>query len=178
MDPLLPLGVLSGCLSAYSGAKTERIKRSNASLNDYQSPLDQPVEIKYLTNLFKDVEASFTRNCLSASGSGQNVSSWWNSDLVSSFYLTASSTTPCKEESPSASREEKLDNSKASRNKSSCEFKMKLPCGFQPLRSKFCGDSFYMHPSSLAKSPFMSPALADDALMASLPHVDIVVSVW
>lgn len=55
-------------------------------------------------------------------------------------------------------------------------FKIKLPHGFHPLKSKFFGERVIVHHTSLVKNPYISPALAPDDMLLTLPHVDIVVS--
>ena len=199
MDPLLPLGVLSGCLSAYSGVKTVKVKRGSldalSSIERPVSPSQQPVKIKYLSNLFKDVEEGITRI-----RSGSNIpsaSTWWDTEISGSNIPSASTwwdteichhhpdstemieIRPVKEKastSQDVTIQESNSTSPEDSQEASMEFKVKLPQGFKPLRSKFCGDNFQMHQSPLVKNAFMSPALADDELVQYLPHVDIVVS--
>ncbi|XP_076815619.1 hormone-sensitive lipase-like [Clavelina lepadiformis] len=87
MDPLLPLGVLSGCLGAYSGVKTKKIKRRtskdwDASLRP-MSPSRQPVSVKLLSSFVKDVGETFNRITNNATSTKRKPEdkTWWDEEF-------------------------------------------------------------------------------------------------
>ena len=189
MDPLLPLGVLSGCLSAYSGVEAVKVKRESA--NEVQSPVSrplspsqQPVKIKYLSNLIKDVNEGFTRIRSGSTQSNSLSSARWDEDFKPEHSHTSSLPNEKyveMKEMPSASQQKtsevgSFSSSPEDSYEPSMDFKVTLPHNFEPLRSKFCGDNFQMQASSVVKNAFMSPANAEDELLLNLPHVEIVVS--
>ena len=67
MDPLLPLGLLSNCLAAYPGTKSEKIKRTTSVSDEFNNnpkplaPSQQPVSFQFLSNFVKDVGDGFNR---------------------------------------------------------------------------------------------------------------------
>jgi len=186
MDPLLPLGVLSGCLSAYSGVKSVKVKRESVDelsspVSRPLSPSQQPVKIKYLSNLMKDVEEGITRF---RSATTLLPSTWWDDEFKPHHSNSSTEIVeklPRTEEKASTSNQLTLDDNGTYSSpevfrSASMDFKVKLPQDFKPLKSKFCGDNFQMHSSSVVTNAFLSPALAEDELLKYLPHVDIVVS--
>ena len=175
MDPLLPLGLLSGCLGAYSGVKTEKIKREcdpngNCSYKPI-IPAQQPVQLRFFSNLVRDVSENWKRLSVGSSRNLKSNSSYSDETFT---HLTSNElpADDVKTEGVSSLAASQPDNSK----EPSTGFKLQLPNNFQPLKSKFYGDSFQMHRSSVVKNAFLSPALAEDELLMNLPHVDVVVS--
>ncbi|XP_078482715.1 hormone-sensitive lipase [Ciona intestinalis] len=197
MDPLLPLGILSGCLGAYSGVKIEKIKRSESSQCPLStperpmSPSSKPVNVSLLSNFVKDVGAGFAKIANSASSSNVEKT-WWDDEFE--IINIEGKTSPKSGEQPNLidldSEVEMLtmnNNSDtpngpeltssapcSSAQSPSLDFHLKLPQNFQPLKSKFAGDSFKMHRSPLVKNAYISPALAPDELLKGLPYTDIV----
>ena len=171
MDPLLPLGLLAGCLGAYSGVTTEKVKReapispANGDSSKPTVPSKQSVNIRYFSNLVRDVGDGFNRL------------------RTSSSFNQSKPTRSQSDEMFSRVTDDKIDGSDASNENGhpfhSAEpfagFKVKLPHNFQPLKSKFFGDHFRMRRSAVVKNAFLSPALASDEMLSRLPHVDIVV---
>ena len=169
MDPLLPLGILSGCLGAYSGVKTEKIKRdlnSPGFSNGHKptAPSKQPVRLRYLSNLVRDVGEGFSRMRSSSSAPDVKVPPPSEEDFT---HLSTDGLNRGMKKSESAYYPS---------HDSTSAFKLNLPHNFQPLRSKFYGDNFQMRRSSVVQNAFISPALANDDMLKRLPHVDIVVS--
>ena len=189
MDPILPLGVLSGCLSAYAGVESSWVKRNSTDGTEHSfdpiSPSLQPMKMKYLSNLFKDVE-EFLNRMQPLNQWKQDGLTWWD-EQFHVLHLDEEASAKKKsihenemfsstERSSSDSLLDQFDALQSCSSVPGLEFQLKLPQDFKPLKSKFCGDSFQMYSSSKVRNPFMSPALADDELMKNLPHVDIVVS--
>ena len=175
MDPLLPLGVLSACLDAYSGSDVETVKRcSFDSTSVSESKLDptvKPVKIKYLSNLFKDVHHGFTRM-------SESLNSRPSSPPEDDSSFVSKESDKETTSNPIVSSSKSTENVKKEQDKDKeSQFQIKLPANFEPLRSKFCCESFRIRrSSSLATNSYLSPALADDEMMMNLPHVDIMVS--
>ena len=162
MDPLLPLGLLSGCLAAYPGTKTEKIKRTTPGCDDSNNnkptaPSEQPVSFQYFSNLVKDVGDGFNRM---RDSTKQRKAETNEKPLDNFVHLDVGD----------------ANGNKPEERESDVKFKLTLPHNFQPLKSKFCGDNFRMHRTPIVKNPFLSPALASDDLIKTLPHVDIIVS--
>ena len=174
MDPLLPLGLLSGCVRSYSGVEKNCIQHPRTDedrvIEAPVSPSRQPVRIKYISNLMKDVEEGFTRM---RSNHLLTHQTWWDKEFNYQHALKVVQ----KEDNYSTSSEASSHSqSQLPDSDPYLNFKVKLPHDFQPLKSKFCGGNFQTDSSPATKDPFMSPALASDELMKNLPHVDIVVS--
>ena len=166
MDPLLPMGLLSGCLGAYSGMKTEKIKReapvSPDGDNKPIAPSEQPVKLRFFSNFVRDLSEGFNRL------------------RTSSSFNQGTTTSQSDEGFSRVSDDEKNGNDVNGIHhsfESFIEFKVKLPHNFQPLKSKFYGDHVRMRHSAVVKNAFLSPALASDDLLNRLPHVDIVVGI-
>ncbi|XP_077975941.1 hormone-sensitive lipase-like isoform X1 [Styela clava] len=53
-------------------------------------------------------------------------------------------------------------------------FKIKLANNFSPLKSRYFGERTKVHHTALVKNPYISPALAPDEMLRSLPYLDIV----
>lgn len=190
MDPLLPLGVLSGCLSAYAGIETTWVKRQT---DEDQPTLDQsrpicpslqPMRMKYLSNLRKDFEENIVRL-----GTEEHwrpdESTWWDEQfhLISLASAEKGEMIDSKHMVPVHGHNNdlsivkaKFNDLKKGLNNPNTSFKIKLPDDFEPLKSKFFGDNFHIGSFPQSNNPFMSPVFADDQLMSKLPHVDIVVS--
>ena len=189
MDPILPLGVLSGCLSAYAGMKTSWVKRDAGDVSCIYDPPPtppsmQPMRMKYLSNLRKDFEETILRMQALAQWKPE-TGTWWD-EQFHILHLDEENRNKIQEESHNfscsddnilspTSLKEQFENLSHT-SSPGLEFQIKLPHNFQPLKSKFCGDNFQMPSSSTVKNPFMSPGLASDDMMMRLPHVDIVVS--
>ena len=186
MDPILPLGIMSGCLSAYVGVKESWVKRENKNTHNEPDPVLpslQPLRIKYLSNLKKDLEDSLKRIQLSSSWPRVEPT-WWDEQFHVQIDEESNGTVRRRSitevHSYHASDAAVLDSQFGALHTSTpcTDFQIKLPHNFKPLKSKFCGDSFRMRLPPVAKNAFMSPALAKDDLMKNLPHVDIVVSIF
>lgn len=59
-------------------------------------------------------------------------------------------------------------------SKTEPHFKVKLANNFMPLKSKYFGERTKVHHTALVKNPYISPGLASDEMLSTLPYVDIV----
>lgn len=194
MDPLLPLGVLSACLGAYSGNEGEETKRRCSAVStgsQNTKPVDptmKPVKIKYISNLLKDVHHGFSKMSVSRNSNSEIGSENLEVATLSpnnqnsenkrkSFDLPATPPNVSEFQSPKLTEEES-HRVESSSSLAPPKFCVKLPHNFEPLLSKFCCDNFRMPAASshLRNNSYLSPALADDYMMEHLPHVDIMVS--
>ena len=192
MDPLLPLGVLSGCLSAYAGVETTWVKRKldddvfSTNRSEPTCPSLQPMRMKYLSNLRKDFEESIKRL-----GSEEHWtpggSTWWDEQFHQLNLFAAENgdqaNSKSHKEATSPDRVSDLssvralfEESKSKLNGPDTNFKIKFLSDFEPLKSKFLGDNFHIGGFHRTKNVFMSPVFASNEMMIKLPHIDIVVS--
>ncbi|XP_036603833.1 hormone-sensitive lipase isoform X1 [Trichosurus vulpecula] len=213
MDPLLPLSVLSKCLSAYAGVEPDvqedqeqqalgvmgLVKRDTALLlRDLRLGASswlntflelggrRPIEgspsgtetmrrsvseaaLQESSSLPKDSSKSLTLQDLSlVGGSTPPVLSSGSEETLSSapqevnFFLPPSGTEDEATEEEEESREN-LDYLGST-----------FPEGFQPRRSSQGRANLSLQTSPIVKNPFMSPLLAHDSMLQSLPPVHIV----
>ncbi|XP_070414056.1 hormone-sensitive lipase isoform X7 [Equus przewalskii] len=218
MDPLLPLSVLSKCVSAYAGGETEDhsdsdqkalgmmglVRRDTALLLrdlrlNASSWLNSFLELskhKAHTNLVPVVEPmrrsvseaalaqpegplgtdslkSLTLHDLSLEGSSETSE---NPELSLSAETLASSTPSdvnfllqSEGTVEGAKAQEEMSTKDRSRGVGAA-----FPEGFHPRRSSQGATRMPLYSSPIAKNPFMSPLLAPDSMLQSLPPVHIV----
>ncbi|XP_070080605.1 hormone-sensitive lipase isoform X8 [Equus caballus] len=218
MDPLLPLSVLSKCVSAYAGGETEDhsdsdqkalgmmglVRRDTALLLrdlrlNASSWLNSFLELskhKAHTNLVPVVEPmrrsvseaalaqpegplgtdslkSLTLHDLSLKGSSETSE---NPELSLSAETLASSTPSdvnfllqSEGTVEAAKAQEEMSTKDRSRGVGAA-----FPEGFHPRRSSQGATRMPLYSSPIAKNPFMSPLLAPDSMLQSLPPVHIV----
>ncbi|XP_075392556.1 hormone-sensitive lipase isoform X1 [Tenrec ecaudatus] len=224
MDPLLPLSVLSKCVSAYSGIETEEhsdsdqkalgvmglVRRDTALLlrdlrigasswlNSFlefsgrkshktSAPTAEPMPMRRSVSeaalaqpevpLGPDPIKSLTVQDLSLKGSSE-VSNTCNTSL------SAETLGPSKpsdvnfllgpeEMSEEADTINKLCSPDRSRSSGTCA-SAAFPEGFHPRRSSQAATQMPLYFSPMAKNPFMSPLLAPDCMLESLPPVHLV----
>ncbi|XP_046540034.1 hormone-sensitive lipase isoform X4 [Equus quagga] len=218
MDPLLPLSVLSKCVSAYAGGETEDhsdsdqkalgmmglVRRDTALLLrdlrlNASSWLNSFLELskhKAHTNLVPVVEPmrrsvseaalaqpegplgtdslkSLTLHDLSLKGSSETSE---NPELSLSAETLASSTPSdvnfllqSEGTVEAAKAQEEMSTKDRSRGVGAA-----FPEGFHPRRSSQGATRIPLYSSPIAKNPFMSPLLAPDSMLQSLPPVHIV----
>ncbi|XP_074075467.1 hormone-sensitive lipase isoform X2 [Macrotis lagotis] len=217
MDPLLPLSVLSKCLSAYAGVEPEvqedqeqqalgvmgLVKRDTAGLlRDLRlgasSWLNTFLELggRRLTEGSPSATETMRR---SVSEAALQESSGFPKDSPKSLTLqdlnlVRSSTSPglssseetlssvpqevtfflpslgSSEDEVMAEEEEEED----SQEKSQDDLGFTFPEGFQPRRSSQGRATLTLQTSPIVKNPFMSPLLAQDSMLQSLPPIHIV----
>ncbi|XP_007941321.1 hormone-sensitive lipase [Orycteropus afer afer] len=216
MDPLLPLSVLSKCVSAYAGAETEDhsdsdqkalgmmglVRRDTAlflrdlrlgasswlnsflELSGHKShkpsvPTAEPIPIRRSVSeaalaqpegtLGRDPVKSLTMQDLSLTGSSGTSDS-------SELSLSAKSLGPSKPSDvnfllgPEDVPEEAEDPSRSASTHTTAAF----PEGFHPRRSSQGATRMPLYSSPIVKNPFMSPLLAPDSMLQTLPPVHIV----
>ncbi|XP_070254810.1 hormone-sensitive lipase isoform X3 [Myotis yumanensis] len=159
MDPLLPLSVLSKCVSAY--AESMRRSVSEAALDQPEDPQGTD-SLKNLTlhdlSLKSSSETSGTSELsLSAETLGPSKSSDVN------FLLRREDTSEEAEAQDELSPEDRGRGIRAT-----------FPKGFRPRRSSQGPTQMPIYSSPIAKNPFMSPLLAPESMLQTLPPVHIV----
>ncbi|XP_012589099.1 PREDICTED: hormone-sensitive lipase [Condylura cristata] len=218
IDPLLPLSVLSRCVSAYAGGETEdqpdseekalgmmglvrrdtalllRDLRMGASswLNSFLDlsgqkshkdpvPVTEPMRrsvseaalaqpegplgtdsLKNLTLHDLSMRSSETSSTTELSLSAENLGPCKSSDVN---FLLGSEDTP--EDSQDQDEPQPTDLSRQRVNAA-------FPEGFHPRRSSHAAARVPIYCSPIVKNPFMSPLLAPDSMLLSLPPVHIV----
>ncbi|XP_044540334.1 hormone-sensitive lipase [Gracilinanus agilis] len=215
MDPLLPLSVLSKCLSAYAGVEPEveedqeqqalgmmgLVKRDTALLlrdlrmgasswlNTFlefggRRPIDSP-QLAAAETMRRSVSEAALQE--SASIPKESPKSLTLQDLS----LVGGSTTPglsSSEETlpvipqevnfflPTSGTEEETTEEEEDVAENQDWLGSTFPDGFQPRRSSQGRAHLSLQTSPIVKNPFMSPLLAPDSMLLSLPPVHIVVS--
>ncbi|KAL3980493.1 chemokine-like receptor 1 [Sarotherodon galilaeus] len=146
MDPLLPLSVLSRCLSAYAGSGPQTEKQ---------------VEKVSTLSLVRRDTALLLRDFR------QGASNWIHS-LLDSTRASASTST-----APEAPTEATGIQATVIVEGSQQEHPREFPLGFEPLRSEQLAE-MKVESSPVVKDPFCSPLLAPDSMLKGLPPVHIV----
>uniref|UniRef100_A0A2K5NDV8 Hormone-sensitive lipase n=1 Tax=Cercocebus atys TaxID=9531 RepID=A0A2K5NDV8_CERAT len=219
MDPLLPLSVLSKCVSAYAGAKTEDhsnsdqkalgmmglVRRDTALLlRDFRlgasswlnsflelsgrksqkmseaiaEPMRRSVSEAALAQpqgpLGTDSLKNLTLRDLSQRGNSETLS---DTPEMSLSAETLSSSTPSDVNfllPPEDAEEEAEAKNKLSPIDRGLGVNAAFPEGFHPRRSSQGATQMPLYSSPIVKNPFMSPLLAPDSMLKSLPPVHIV----
>ncbi|EHH59639.1 hypothetical protein EGM_09797, partial [Macaca fascicularis] len=219
MDPLLPLSVLSKCVSAYAGAKTEDhsnsdqkalgmiglVRRDTALLlRDFRlgasswlnsflelsgrksqkmsepiaEPMRRSVSEAALAQpqgpLGTDSLKNLTLRDLSQRGNSETLS---DTPEMSLSAETLSSSTPSDVNfllPPEDAEEEAEAKNKLSPMDRGLGVNAAFPEGFHPRRSSQGATQMPLYSSPVVKNPFMSPLLAPDSMLKSLPPVHIV----
>ncbi|XP_070767410.1 hormone-sensitive lipase [Enoplosus armatus] len=146
MDPLLPLSVLSRCLSAYAGKSPQT---------------ETQVEKVSTLSLVRRDTALMLRDFR------QGASNWIHS-LLDSNRASASPSTAA-ETPPGATG----PHSCKPKTNEKLEHPREFPLGFEPLRSEQLTE-MKVESSPVVKDPFCSPLLAPDSMLKGLPPVHIV----
>uniref|UniRef100_UPI00398F0088 hormone-sensitive lipase n=1 Tax=Pristiophorus japonicus TaxID=55135 RepID=UPI00398F0088 len=195
IDPLLPLSVLSKCLSAYAGTEPVTSASSNLEKVDTLSMVrnDTAVLLRdlrqgasaWLNSLLETGKTSRTpevvrKSCSEATLSGvSDVCS--TTDLEHNFVMSRT----CQEladVTPSSSRTSLVAQGPPGAQPREGEQEpqagpTQYPQGFQPLRSNASPANIQLQTSAIVKNPYMSPLLAPDDMLRGLPPVHLVVSV-
>ncbi|KAM6223662.1 hormone-sensitive lipase [Rhynchocyon petersi] len=223
MDPLLPLSVLTRCVSAYAGGETEDrsdsdqkalgmmglVRRDTALLirdlrlgasswlnsflelsgrksNKTSAPMTESMTMRRSVSeaalaqpegLLDDPVKSLTIQDLSLRGSSETSE-------ASQLSLSAETLGPCKpsdvnfllgpEDVPEGSEAlHELSSQDHCRTSGPCT-NAAFPEGFHPRRSSQAATQMPLYSSPIVKNPFMSPLLAPDSMLQSLPPVHIV----
>ncbi|XP_049649242.1 hormone-sensitive lipase [Accipiter gentilis] len=160
LDPLLPLGVLCKCLSAYAGTEGEAEPPTLETLSPTRLlRRDTALLLRdlrrgaaaWLGGLFRGAppHPDPPRKSISeAAGAPQEESS----------------PTSCPPGAPHDSEETPEDGGDS----------LEYPDEFQPLRSRGPPARFDLPPAPLARNPYMSPLLAPDGMLGGLPPVHLV----
>uniref|UniRef100_A0AAY4AJQ0 Hormone-sensitive lipase n=1 Tax=Denticeps clupeoides TaxID=299321 RepID=A0AAY4AJQ0_9TELE len=150
MDPLLPLSVLSRCLSAYAGMR---------------SKVNQVEKVSTLSMVKRDT-ALLLRDFK------QGASNWIHSLLDSNkpeevnFFFS-------EDPDPSMSSALSFVAMPPSGGEEGSERQREFPEGFEPLRSEQLAD-MRLQSSPIVKDPYVSPLLAPDKMLKGLPPVHLV----
>uniref|UniRef100_UPI00398E3204 hormone-sensitive lipase-like n=1 Tax=Pristiophorus japonicus TaxID=55135 RepID=UPI00398E3204 len=192
IDPLLPLSVLSKCLSAYAGTEPVTSASSNLEKVDTLSMVrnDTAVLLRdlrqgasaWLNSLLETGKTSRTpevvrKSCSEATLSGvSDVCS--TTDLEHNFVMSRT----CQEladVTPSSSRTSLVAQGPPGAQPREGEQEpqagpTQYPQGFQPLRSNASPANIQLQTSAIVKNPYMSPLLAPDDMLRGLPPVHLV----
>uniref|UniRef100_A0A8D0DBD0 Hormone-sensitive lipase n=1 Tax=Sander lucioperca TaxID=283035 RepID=A0A8D0DBD0_SANLU len=158
MDPLLPLSVLSRCLSAYAGKCIEKastmsmVRRDTALLlRDFRQGASN-----WIHSLLDSNRASASPSTAAEAPPGATGIPLTDVDpAVSSDLFSVALPPPAVEEGLEL------------------EHPVEFPLGFEPLRSEK-PSKMRLHSSPVFKDPFCSPLLAPDSMLKGLPPVHIV----
>lgn len=229
MDPILPLCMLSACMCAYTGFRTEEIEyntedhklqptsdvaHSEAECQRPLTPTDSQNSV--ISTFFQDVGEGLRRLGPGSSRPEPNSENWWDDELtvhesadaaeaspkpsrltgyfkdfgkkVSSMFSTQSPHVPdtywnsefdlvsldSEDDSPTNEASSLQDHQGSNMANLQPHFKVKLANNFVPLKSRFFGQRMKVHHTALVKNPYISPGLAPDEMLASLPFVDLV----
>uniref|UniRef100_A0A8C6T1I1 Hormone-sensitive lipase n=1 Tax=Neogobius melanostomus TaxID=47308 RepID=A0A8C6T1I1_9GOBI len=150
IDPLLPLGVLSKCMNAYSGMGSEAVVPSVGGGSFSALTRDTALLLSDLT---------------------QGASNWIQSFLDPRRTIDRSRTQPLPPRDAVA-----INSTAASaplNHSVHLDSLVAYPEGFQPLRSQ-CRSVIQISSCPILKNPFVSPLLATEQLLKGLPPVHIV----
>ncbi|XP_036411501.1 hormone-sensitive lipase-like isoform X1 [Megalops cyprinoides] len=186
IDPMLPLSVLSKCISAYAGTEpwvgasqeeggAENTDSTQGVSSWFQSLLDP--------NKSPTVQRSVSDTALSSSSSDATASgrdpprSQTCQDLSSDGNKGADTGLSSNKNKHSAagSSPPSVTPPPASGGNFQQPGLEEYPDGFQPLRSEQLAH-LTMHSSPISKNPYVSPLLAPDSMLKGLPPVHIVAS--
>uniref|UniRef100_A0A8D0A742 Hormone-sensitive lipase n=1 Tax=Sander lucioperca TaxID=283035 RepID=A0A8D0A742_SANLU len=167
MDPLLPLSVLSRCLSAYAGAdpqtETQIEKASTMSMVRRDTAL--------LLRDFRQGASNWIHSLLDSNRASASPSTAAEAPPgATGIPLTV---TVSSETSEFPSRNLSDVDPAVSKEGLELEHPVEFPLGFEPLRSEK-PSKMRLHSSPVFKDPFCSPLLAPDSMLKGLPPVHIV----
>uniref|UniRef100_A0AAQ6IN70 Hormone-sensitive lipase n=1 Tax=Anabas testudineus TaxID=64144 RepID=A0AAQ6IN70_ANATE len=194
MDPLLPLSVLSRCLSAYAGTVLVLVRRDTALLlRDFRQGASN-----WIQSLLDPNRASASSSTVAEAAPGPtdtsefptrklSVKSQTCQDLGSHNSSTSQSEPLLSERTPedvsfflSKDADPAMTNDLSSlaipppAREDGSEFgRRDFPLGFQPLRSEQLAE-MRVESSPVFKDPYCSPLLAPDSMLKGLPPVHIV----
>uniref|UniRef100_A0A3Q1B722 Hormone-sensitive lipase n=1 Tax=Amphiprion ocellaris TaxID=80972 RepID=A0A3Q1B722_AMPOC len=178
MDPLLPLTVLSRCLSAYAGrtkvSTLSLVRRDTAlMLRDFRQGASN-----WIQSLLDPNRASASPSTGAeppgATGKQANGFSLWfvcaqaHPEDVS-FFLTKDGDTSMSSDLSSLA----IPPPDTGEEGSQLEHRREFPLGFEPLRSEQLTE-MKVESSPVVKDPFCSPLLAPDSMLKGLPPIHIV----
>uniref|UniRef100_A0A8C7S3V1 Lipase, hormone-sensitive b n=1 Tax=Oncorhynchus mykiss TaxID=8022 RepID=A0A8C7S3V1_ONCMY len=148
-DPLLPLSVLSRCLSAYAGTTKQVEKVSTLSMVRRDTAL--------LLRDFKQGASNWIHSLLDPNRAPDNVSFFLSKEVVSmSDALSSVAIAPPEGEEGVV-----------------LEHPREFPLGFEPLRSERLAE-MKLATSPVVRNPYMSPLLAPDSMLRGLPPIHLV----